>query len=108
MINSNLNDTIAAISTPVGEGGIGIVRLSGKDALRIADKVFVSKEALKPSSFKSYTTHYGWVVDAKKNIIDEVILTVMRSPKSFTREDVVEIKCHGGLVALLAALGLAL
>lgn len=108
MINSNLNDTIAAISTPVGEGGIGIVRLSGSCALKIADKVFASKDPLSPSGFKSYTTHYGWVIDEKKNIIDEVILTVMRSPKSFTREDVVEINCHGGIVALRAVLGLVL
>lgn len=108
MINSNLNDTIAAISTPVGEGGIGIVRLSGSCALKIADKVFASKDPLSPSGFKSYTTHYGWVIDEKKNIVDEVILTVMRSPKSFTREDVVEINCHGGIVALRAVLGLVL
>lgn len=108
MINSNLDDTIAAISTPVGEGGIGIVRLSGSCALKIADKVFASKDPLSPSGFKSYTTHYGWVIDEKKNIVDEVILNVMRSPKSFTREDVVEINCHGGIVALRAVLGLVL
>ena len=116
MKSHDLNDTIAAISTPVGEGGIGIVRLSGKDALKVADKVFVSKDGKKPSCFKTYTTHYGWIVnslklkaqDSKPNIIDEVILTVMRAPRSYTKEDIVEINCHGGIVALRAVLDLVL
>ena len=111
-----LNDTIAAISTPVGEGGIGIVRLSGKDALAIADDIFVSNDRKKPSSFKTYSTHYGWIIDEKTrkreneetNIIDEVILTVMRAPRSYTKEDIVEINCHGGIVALRAVLDLVL
>lgn len=107
MKSHNFNDTIAAISTPVGEGGIGIVRLSGKDALAIADKIFSSKDSKKPSVFATYTTHYGWVANGKK-IIDEVILTVMRAPRSYTREDIVEINCHGGIVALRAVLDLAL
>ncbi len=63
MIRYNLNDTIAAIATPVGESGIGIVRISGKDALKVADKIFVAKDGKKPSQFKTYTTHYGWIVD---------------------------------------------
>lgn len=99
MIKHDLTDTIAAISTPIGEGAIGIVRLSGKEALKIADKIFVSPCAQKPSTFKTYTTHYGSIVD-KEKIVDEVILTVMRSPRSYTREDIVEINCHGGIVAL--------
>ena len=107
MLKANLTDTIAAIGTPVGEAGIGIVRISGQGALKIADKIFVSKGGKKPSSFKTYTTHYGWVREGK-NIIDEVILTVMRAPKSFTKEDVVEINCHGGIVALRRVLGLVL
>jgi len=107
MIKHDINDTITAISTSIGESGIGIVRLSGQDALSIADKIFVSKDSKKPSSFKSYTTHYGWV-EENADIIDEVILTVMRNPKSYTKEDVVEINCHGGIVALRRVLELVL
>ncbi|MBM3247890.1 MAG: tRNA uridine-5-carboxymethylaminomethyl(34) synthesis GTPase MnmE [Candidatus Omnitrophica bacterium] len=96
-----LNDTIAAVSTPLGQAGIGIVRLSGKDSLSIVDKIFVSKEKSKPSKFRTYTTHYGWICEnGKGRIIDEVILTVMRSPKSYTKEDIVEINCHSGLIPL--------
>ncbi len=109
MIRDNLTDTIAAISTPIGEGGIGIVRLSGKDALDIAGKIFKAKDGRKPSEFKAYTTHYGWIIRGPgKEIIDEVILTVMHGPRSYTKEDVVEINCHGGIVALRAVLDLVL
>jgi len=109
MIRDDLSDTIAAISTPIGEGGIGIVRIGGKDALDIAGRIFKAKDGRKPSEFKAYTTHYGWVVEAKDGkIIDEVILTVMRAPRSYTKEDIVEINCHGGIVALRAVLELVL
>jgi tRNA modification GTPase len=120
MRNLDLNDTIAAIATPLGESGIGIVRLSGKEALKIADKIFRSKDAKKPSNFKTYTTHYGWIIKNKKSkiknqkferpqeFIDEVILTVMRAPKSYTKEDVVEINCHAGIVVLRRVLDLVL
>lgn len=107
----NTDDTICAISTPLGEGGIGIVRLSGKKALSIADKIFVSKDKSKPSKFKTYTTHYGHVANASGaqcEIIDEVILTVMRAPKSYTKEDVVEINCHSGIIPLRKTLDLIL
>ncbi len=97
MDNLGLADTIAAISTPLGEGGIGIVRLSGPKALEIADKLFQGK--IKPSQASTYTTHYGRI-SHKGEFIDEVILTVMRAPKSYTREDVVEINCHGGILPL--------
>jgi tRNA modification GTPase len=107
MLKNDLTDTIAAISTPVGEGGIGIVRVSGKEALRIADKIFISPAAKKPSALKTYTTHYGAIMD-KAKIIDEVILTIMRRPRSYTREDIVEINCHGGIVALRDVLNLVL
>jgi len=103
----DINDTIAAVSTPIGESGIGIVRISGPEALAVADRIFISKDGSKPSSFNTYTTHYGRIIRDKK-IIDEVILTVMRAPKSYTREDVVEINCHGGIVALRASLDLVL
>ncbi|MBI5144975.1 MAG: tRNA uridine-5-carboxymethylaminomethyl(34) synthesis GTPase MnmE, partial [Candidatus Omnitrophica bacterium] len=69
MQNLNLTDTIAAISTPVGAAGIGIVRLSGKQALEIADKVFFSKDGKRLSAFKTYTTHYGWIVERPKEFI---------------------------------------
>lgn len=123
MRNLNNSDTIVAIATPPGESGIGIVRISGKDALKIADKIFVSKCGGRPCDFKTYTTHYGWVIDsrapkeknairntqyAQPNIIDEVILTIMRAPRSYTKEDIVEINCHGGIVALRAVLELVL
>ena len=93
-------DTIAAISTAVGVGGIGIIRLSGPQALAIADQMFATKDRKIPSTFKSFTVHYGWVKDAKGEVIDEALLTVMRAPKSYTKEDVVEISCHGGMVSL--------
>ncbi|MDD5560921.1 MAG: tRNA uridine-5-carboxymethylaminomethyl(34) synthesis GTPase MnmE [Candidatus Omnitrophica bacterium] len=99
MLIDNFNDTIAAISTAVGEGAVGIVRLSGPQALAIADAVFSGKKGLRPSQFKTYTMHYGRIVYAGQ-VLDEVILTVMRAPYSYTREDVVEINCHGGIVAL--------
>ncbi|MBI5145200.1 MAG: tRNA uridine-5-carboxymethylaminomethyl(34) synthesis GTPase MnmE, partial [Candidatus Omnitrophica bacterium] len=86
----------------------GIVRLSGKQALEIADKVFFSKDGKRLSAFKTYTTHYGWIVERPKEFIDEVILTVMRAPKSYTKEDIVEINCHGGIVALRRVLDLVL
>lgn len=105
MRDLNLDGTIAAIATPPGESGIGIVRISGKDALAVADKVFLSKDGRKAPEFKSHTIHYGFIVSRPANrIIDEVILTVMRGPRSFTKEDIVEINCHGGIVALRAVL----
>ena len=108
MPKDNFQDTISAISTACGQGGISIVRLSGRGALAIADKIFIcSGASKKPSDFKSYTVHYGKISD-KGKIVDEVILTVMRAPKSYTREDVVEINCHGGVVAVRRVLDLTL
>ncbi len=114
MGNIGLDDTIVAISTPIGEGGIGIVRLSGKDSLKLADKIFLSRGGKKPSGFKTYTVHYGHIVEKSKGksqkvkVIDEVILTVMRAPRSYTKEDVVEINCHSGIVPLKKILDLCL
>lgn len=89
-------DTIAAISTPIGEGGISIVRMSGEDAVKIAAKVFHGPDLTK---VKSHTIHYGCIVDPKTGqTIDEVLVTVMLAPKTFTRENIVEINCHGGIV----------
>ena len=93
-------DTIAAISTAPGEGAIGIVRISGEDAIRIADEVYRLKDK-RLKEQPSHTIHYGHIVDPKKDeVIDEVMVTVLRAPKTFTREDVVEINCHGGIVAI--------
>ena len=105
----NLEDTIVAISTAVGQGGIGIIRLSGKNALAICDAMFVSRNKVKPTCFKSHTVHYGWVVNRHKDseIIDEALLTVMRAPRSYTKEDVVEISCHGGIIPLREILNCA-
>ena len=94
-----LNDTIAAIATPLGEGGLAVVRISGRDALAVADRVFVpaGKQALQPSVAATHTVHYGHVVrDGRR--IDEVLLTVLRAPRTFTREHTAEISCHGGLL----------
>nr|WP_242704385.1 tRNA uridine-5-carboxymethylaminomethyl(34) synthesis GTPase MnmE [Enterococcus sp. 665A] len=101
-------DTIAAISTPPGEGAISIVRLSGDQAVEIADKVFQSgKKTLKKVA--SHTLHYGHIVDPNnQQLIDEVMVSVMRAPRTFTREDVVEINCHGGIVVVNELLQLML
>jgi len=102
-----LEETIAAISTPLGEGGIGIVRISGKDALKVADKIFKGK--LPPSQMPSHTVNYGEIIDQKtKEVIDEVLLVVFRAPKSYTAEDLVEISCHGGYLVLSKVLEQAL
>lgn len=91
-------DTIAAISTPPGEGGISIVRVSGADAVQIVDKIYrLGKKSLQKQA--SHTIHYGHIVDTNSDeVIDEVMVTVMRAPKTYTREDVVEINTHGGIV----------
>lgn len=90
-------DTIAAISTPIGEGAISIVRLSGDDAVKIANHFFKGKDLNKVAS---HTINYGHFINPDDNqIVDEVMISVMRAPKTFTREDVIEINCHGGMVA---------
>lgn len=94
-----MEHTIAAISTStMSSGGISIVRMSGKDAIETADKIFVSKNGKKLSEVSSHTVHYGNIVDEDGNIIDEVLVIVMRAPNTYTREDVVEIDCHGGIL----------
>jgi tRNA modification GTPase len=97
--------TIAAIATAVGVGGIGIVRISGPQALSIGDVVFCSRRGGKVSEQLSFSARYGKVVEqASGKVIDEAIALVMRSPASYTREDVLELQCHGGPVALAAVL----
>ena len=92
-------DTIAAIATPLGEGGLAVLRLSGPLALAVADRCFApaGKSALKPSTAPTHTLHYGRIMHGDR-LVDEVMLAVMRAPRTFTREDVVEISCHGGLL----------
>lgn len=101
-------DTIAAISTPKGEGAIHIVRLSGDEALTIIDKVYRQGKK-KLSMVDSHTIHYGHIVDPKtEQVLDEVMVSVMRAPKTYTREDIVEINCHGGIVVVNKVLQLLL
>jgi tRNA modification GTPase len=94
------DDTIAAIATPLGEGGLAVIRISGPLALAVADRSFVplGKSAVKPSAAPTHTLHYGKVMRQGRSI-DEVMVSVMRGPRTLTREDVVEITCHGGLIA---------
>src|SRR5687767_6103380 len=94
-----LQDTIAAISTPIGEAGLGVVRLSGAPSLKIADTCFkpIGESSAKPSEGRTRPVHYGKRHRAGK-MIDEVLLTVLRAPRTFTREDMVEISCHGGVL----------
>jgi len=97
------NDTIAAISTPIGESGIGIVRISGPKALEIAQEVFRDKNLNKTKikNFFSHTVHYGFVIDPESGEkIDEVILVLMKKPQTYTREDTVEFNCHGGILSI--------
>ena len=102
-------DTIAAISTPMGEGAIAIVRLSGDEAITIADKIFKSPNGKRLTEVATHTIHYGHLIDPKTDeIVEEVMLSLMRGPKTFTREDVVEINCHGGLVSVNRVLQLVL
>jgi tRNA modification GTPase len=99
-------DTITAISTPIGEGAISIVRLSGPEAVEITSKVFKGKNL---HEVDSHTIHYGKIIDPETSeVAEEVMVTIMRAPKTFTREDVVEINCHGGLVTVKRVLEIVL
>ena len=98
---------IAAISTPLGTGGVGIIRISGKNATEIADKIFVSVNRKKLSSSKGYRAYFGRIFDGE-TAVDEVVCLVFRAPHSYTGEDVVEINCHGGVVLMKKILRLVL
>ena len=94
------SDTIAAIATAMSPSGIGIVRISGDESLNIIDKIFKSKVSDKIiSKCNSHTVHYGCIFDGDKEI-DEVLVLIMKAPNSYTREDIVEIDCHGGVLAM--------
>ncbi|MEC3649468.1 tRNA uridine-5-carboxymethylaminomethyl(34) synthesis GTPase MnmE [Bacillus subtilis] len=102
-------DTIAAISTPMGEGAIAIVRLSGPEAIQIADKIYKGPKGKTLSSVESHTIHYGHIVDRpSERVVEEVMVSVLKAPRTFTREDVIEINCHGGIVTVNQVLQLAL
>lgn len=104
-----LNNTIAAISTSLSASGIGIVRISGEDAIIIADKLFISKNNKKLIHEKSHTLHYGNIVDPNtKEIVDEVLVSIMKEPNTYTKENVVEINCHGGVIVMQKILQLVL
>ena len=93
------DDTIAAVATPLGEGGLAVVRISGAEAFVVADKIFQpsGKSSLKPSAAPTHTVHYGKIVRHGETV-DEVLLSVLRAPRTFTREDTIEISCHGGIL----------
>ncbi|MEI8349590.1 MAG: tRNA uridine-5-carboxymethylaminomethyl(34) synthesis GTPase MnmE [Candidatus Omnitrophota bacterium] len=107
--NYNCKDTIAAIATFPAQSAIGIIKISGKRAISIVSGVFLSRKKKDLKKVKTYTLHYGWIVEklkvknqkSKKNVmVDEVLVSVMKGPRSYTKEDVVEISCHGGPAVL--------
>lgn len=92
-------DTITSISTPMGEGAIGIIRLSGPEAVEIGDKLYKGKKKLK--DVPSHTINYGHIIDPETHeVVEEVMISVLRAPKTFTREDIIEINCHGGILTI--------
>ncbi|HFN9375263.1 TPA: tRNA uridine-5-carboxymethylaminomethyl(34) synthesis GTPase MnmE [Staphylococcus aureus] len=100
-------DTITSISTPMGVGAIGIVRLSGPQAVEIADKLYKGKHLL--NDVPSHTINYGHIIDPEsKEVVEEVMVSVLRAPKTFTREDIIEINCHGGILTINRVLELTM
>ena len=106
-VPSSEQDTIAAISTPPGLSGIAIVRLSGPRAFAIADRLFHGRCPSPPSQWPSHVLHYGHICEGD-TVLDEVLLTVMRAPRTYTREDIVELNCHGGPAVVREILQLVL
>ena len=100
-----ISDTIAAISTALGEGAIGIVRMSGPEAIDWVSQVFKGKDL---NQVASHTIHYGYLCNQEGQVIDEVMVTILRGPKTYTREDIVEINCHGGMMAVQSILDVCL
>jgi tRNA modification GTPase len=104
-MNYGTEDTIAAVATPLGEGGLAIIRISGPEALAIADRCFrpAGRHPVRPTEAPTHTLHYGHIVRDGR-VIDEVMVSVLRAPRTFTREHVAEISCHGGIIATKAVL----
>lgn len=100
-------DTIAAIATAMANSGIGIIRISGNDAVEIADHIFHAKNNKSLKNSKSHTIHYGHIVN-KNEVIDEVLVMIMKAPNSYTREDTIEINCHGGVLVMQKILEMAI
>ena len=106
---SEKRETIAAIATAVSDAGIGIIRISGNDAIEIVDSVYRNargEQTLK--KYDSHTIHYGYIVEKDETVIDEVMISVMKAPKSYTMENTVEINCHGGMFIMRKILELVL
>ena len=101
-----MDDTIAAISTPIGEGGIAIIRVSGPNALTVADRIFHSRDG-RVTEFPSHTLHFG-TIGRNGEMIDQVMLGVLRTPRTYTKEDTIEINCHGGVLTARKILALCL
>ena len=102
-------DTIAAVATAMGNSGIGIIRVSGQEARNVVDKIFVDKKKNRIiKNVKSHTIHYGFILDEKKEVVDEVMVSFMKKPRSFTAEDTVEINCHGGILVINRILDLVI
>ena len=100
-------DTIAAVATALGNSGIGIIRVSGNDAVPIVNTLFKNKKRqLLLEKMSSHTIQYGFIINDQDEIVDEVMVSLMKAPKSFTTEDTVEINCHGGMLIMNKILGL--
>ncbi len=97
----NQQEPIAAIATPIGEGGIAVIRISGRDSIGLVQRCWHGKDLTKQDS---HTAHFGRIIDTDQNIVDEVLLTLFRAPKSYTGEETVEISCHGGVLVTQAVL----
>ena len=96
-----MDTTIAAISTSPGNGGIGIIRISGKDAFNIIEKIFLPKNYQSIEQIRSYSVKYGNIINPQTNeIIDEVLVSYFKNPKTYTKEDMIEINCHGGTIVV--------
>ncbi len=108
MSNFISDKTIAAISTAQGEGGIGVIRISGEQAVAIGDKVFCGVNGKKLSSMKGYTAAFGKIVNQDNKEVDEAVALVFKAPHSYTGEDVVELSCHGGVFITQQFCGLSL
>lgn len=109
MIPTETSDIIAALGTPLGEAAIGIVRLSGSGSIKLVEGIFRSRHpALKLSQVTSHTVHLGLICNSEGEVLDEVLVCVMRAPRTYTREDVVEIYCHGGITPVRHVLDLVL
>ena len=98
-MKKSVRDTIVAIGTKPGEAAIGIIRLSGNKSIKLTEKIFRQKNSKKISQMKTFSMAYGYIVDKKEETVDEVIITLMKKPGSYTKEDIVEINCHGGIAA---------